>query len=164
MPKPYSTTAQVLNQSLQALISQAAWNVTELTGDVAARIAEGDNEIDQRLAAMGFSLPFATNPSALQDLSVLYGRYACLRDLFTENSPATISKMMDEYKIRFEEELMRMEEGWSVLVDANGGVISGSKFTPLTTPYPSNGESPMRDNYPNYPQGPYPDPVSVDSD
>ena len=248
--KPYSTTAQVLNQAISALVSQSTWNVTDpgtvviqditytalltggavvqyvpggtagietvsvtgtaisikiqsgvstatqvlaniqasaaasalvysaitgtagtaqvimtapvaVLGDVAARIMEADNEIDTRLAGMGVALPFATNPPILQDFSVLYARYACLRDLYTGANPQANSESAKAFLTEFNSKWDQMQTGWRAIVDAAGANVAASKFTPLTADYPNTNTSPT-DNYPNYPLGPYPDLPGVD--
>jgi hypothetical protein len=162
MSKPYATTAQVLNQALTALIQSAQWDVTEVTGDVARRISEADNEIDSRLAGLGIPLPFTTNPPILQDLSVLYARYACLRDSYTAGDPKTGGgKASQDFKDQFEDRFKALVEGKAELLDASSQVIAKTKFQPLTVSIPE-ADAPARDNYPNAPNGPFPDPPGVD--
>ena len=139
----------------------ATTSPTQIIGDVCLRIMEADNEVDTRLAGMGYSLPFAVNPPAVQDLSVLYARYACMRDAYTGSNPQANSESAKVFLSQFEAKLMAIKAGEADLVDASGQTVPKSKYTPLTAPYPC--PQPMRDNYPNYPQGPYPDLPGVDS-
>lgn len=136
-----------------------------VTGDVCQRIAEGDNEIDTRLAGLEVPLPFATNPPALADLSVLYARFACLRDLYSGNSPHAVSPAAQAFKDRFEEKWMHLEEGWAKLVDGSGNTVAAGKFKPQSTPEPALATTSLAgvDTYPSYPLGPYPDPPGVDN-
>lgn len=251
--KPYSTTAQVLNQAIAALVSQSGWNVSDpgtvdiqditytalpvsraapitvvyipggtagaeiinvsgsaisvriqsgvstatqilvkinasaaalalvfaeitgtagtaqistsapvdILGDVVLRIMEADNEIDTRLAGMGVTLPLASNPPILRDISVLYARAACLRDMYTGANPQANSESAKVFMDQFEKKWEQLRTGWKVLLDAAGTPISASKFTPMTAQYPET-EMPPQDRYPNYPLGPYPDPAGVD--
>lgn len=129
MAQPYSTTAQVLNQALTLPITEAGWVVTEVTGDVAARIQEADSVIDSRLGAWGFTLPFSSNPPLLLQLSVLYARYACLRDLYTGRSPSmAASDAMKSYKDRFDEIFKQIEAGEVSLVDSTGAIVVTTKY------------------------------------
>lgn len=162
MAQPYSTTAQVLNPALRTLVTTAQWSVTELTGDVAALIKEGDNEIDARLAALEVPLPFATNPAIVQDLSVLYARYAAFRDLYAAGQPAAgkgLNPNAQKYLDQFEAKMNGLIDGTLKLVDSTGAVISGNKFATVTVPYPCPQKN--VDSYPNYPSGPYPDPPGI---
>jgi len=126
-----------------------------ITGDVCQRIAEADNEIDTRLAGMGVNLPFVVNPPILQDFSVLYARYACLRDLYTGNNPLANSESAKLFLQEFDAKWTQMQTGWKVLVDGTSTPISAGKFTPQSVGYPQTEQG--GDLYPNYPNGPYPD-------
>lgn len=129
--KPYSTTAQVINKPLSDLMTQAGWNVTETTGDVAKLINEGDAEIDSRIGALGYTLPFtgSANPPLIQVLSVLYARYACFRDLYAGGSPSGGQDAELKYKNEFEEKLQKLEDGWASLLDIDGNILPSNKFT-----------------------------------
>lgn len=126
-----------------------------ITGDVLARIMEADNEIDTRLAGLGVPLPFVINPPVLQNWSMLYARYACLRDLYTGTNPQAGSDASKSFLAEFEAKWTQIREGWQVLLDNSSTIIQASKFTPQTVAYPV--ETPVTDNYPRAPQGPYPD-------
>lgn len=129
MAQPYSTTAQVLNQALTLPMTDAGWVLTEVTGDVAIRIQEADTMIDAKLASWGYILPFATNPPLLMQLSVLYSRYACLRDLYTGRSPSIASSdAMKAYKDRFDELFKQIEDGKASLVTSAGAVVPNTKY------------------------------------
>ncbi len=131
-----------------------------ITGSVAQRIQEGDRRIDAKLAALEVALPFATNPPALTDLSVKYARYACFRDLYAAGDPDKPNPTADHYLQEFEKDWLDFEEGWQKLVDATGAQVAMTKFATLTSPYPvSTGCD--RDEYPNYPNGPYSDPPGI---
>ncbi len=123
MAQPYSVDADVNNQVLTQLVAQAGWKTTAVS-DVTLRIQEGDAEIDSRLAALGYALPFATNPAWLKPVSVLYARYACFRDMFAGGSPSAGTAAMDNFKNEFEEKFQKLEDGWASLVDASGAVIA----------------------------------------
>jgi hypothetical protein len=132
--QPYCAQADVMNQVLTTLLTDAGWNLVSTLpsapSDVDLRIQEGDSEIDSRLSALGFTLPFAVNPSILKPLSVLYARYACFRDLYAGGSPSAGTAAMTDFKNQFEEKFQKIEDGWAALVDANGNVIApaNSKF------------------------------------
>lgn len=160
MAQPYSSTAEVLNQVLSALVTQAAWVVTELTGDVAARIGEADREIDARLAGLEVPLPFATNPPILKDLSVSYARYACFRDLYGAGDPTGKNPQAERYMAEFEKKWKAIQDGWMKLLDSNSLPVATTKFATLTIGYPECAAG-GRDEYPNYPSGPYPDPPGI---
>ena len=128
MSQPYSAQADVMNQVLATLLTDAGWNLTSSLpaspSDVDLRIQEGDNEIDARLAALGYALPFGTNPAILKPLSVLYARYACFRDLYAGGSPSAGTAAMTDFKNQFEEKFQKIEDGWAALVDSSGNVIA----------------------------------------
>ena len=132
-----------------------------VTGDIVLRIMEADNEVDTRLASMGYALPFATNPPALQDLSKLLAIYICFRDLYAAGQPTENNPHAETFKARFEEKLMHLEEGWAQIVDMSSTVVPNSKFQTITAPYPCPTQT--KDNYPNAPNGPYADPPGVDA-
>lgn len=161
MAKPYSTTAQVLNPALLSLVTTARWNRTELTGDVAALIQEGDNEIDARLAGLEVALPFVANPPLIQDLSVLYARYACFRDLYAAGNPNGKAGSSNEQKYldMFNAKFKSLVDGYSNLVTSAGVEVASLKFATLTIDYPS--ATTQSDQYPNFPSGPYPDPPVI---
>ena len=159
MAQPYSTTAQVLNRVLTGLVAQAGWSSTELTGDVAARIGEGDREIDARLAGLEVALPFATNPPILKDLSVLYARYACFRDLYSAGEPTEKNPQAAQFLDQFEKKWKAIQEGWMRILDTSSAQVASTKFATLTVDYPATEAG--GDAYPNYPSGPYPDPPEL---
>jgi hypothetical protein len=123
---------------------------------------EASNEIDTRLAGLGVTLPFTTNPPVLQDWCVLYARYACLRDLYTSGDPQG-PQPGKAYLDSFESKWLEFKTGWKQLLDSSGTAVTASKFTPLTDDYPSS-EVQSKDLYPQYPLGPYPDPPTVDEE
>lgn len=127
MSQPYSAQADVMNQTLTTLLSQAAWNVTSnlpsSPSDVDLRIQEGDAEIDSRLGAMGYALPFTNNPLLLKSLSVLYARYACFRDLFAGGSPSSGTDAIKHFKDEFDTKMKQLEDGWASLLTAAGAVV-----------------------------------------
>jgi len=131
-----------------------------ITGDVVQRINEADRHIDTKLAGLEVALPFASNPPVIQDLSILYARYAIFRDLYSAGSPSALNPQADHYLTEFEKRWMDLEEGWQKLVDANGVQIAMTKFATVNIGYPcpapNNG-----DLYPNFPSGPYPDPPGI---
>lgn len=131
-----------------------------ITGDVAQRIGEGDRVIDTKLTGLEIALPFSSNPPALQDLSVLYARYACFRDLYAAGDPSAPNPQAEHYLAEFNTRWMDLEEGWQKLIDANGVQIATTKFTTLTVSYPCPAPS-TNDVYPNFPSGPYPDPPGI---
>jgi hypothetical protein len=175
-----STAAQVLaavvaSTSAAALVSAAITGVGTnpqiattspviITGDVAQRIAEGDRKIDSKLAGLEVALPFApgANPPVLTDLSVLYARYACFRDLFAAGDPSVgLHPQADHYLTEFEKAFMDLEEGWVKLVSAGGVQTAMTKFTTVAANYPLPATRGV-DEYPNYPSGPYPDPPGIE--
>lgn len=130
MARPYSTTADVLNNTLQTALTDAGWNVLTAPTDVDERISEGDDEIDARLAALGYALPFVSNPTLIKRLSVLYARYACYRDLYAGGSPSAGADAIQNFKDQFEELFQKIESGWASLVASDGSVVAptSSKF------------------------------------
>jgi hypothetical protein len=159
--QPYSTTAQVLNRVLVQLAKQAGWDTTEVTGDVAPRIAEGDRTIDAKLAGLEIALPFATNPPILQDLSVLYARGACFRDLYSAGDPTKGNPQAKAYFDAFNVKWQEIVDGTMKIVDTTGAQVSSTKYATVTTGYPCADDS-VKDEYPNFPNGPYPDPPGID--
>ena len=79
-----------------------------------------------------------------------------MRDLYTGANPQANSESAKAYLDRFNSKWDDIKAGWQVFVDTYGAAISSSKYTPQTVDYPAP-ENPIRDNYPNAPQGPYPD-------
>lgn len=128
MSQPYCAQSDVLNQVLTELVAQAQWNLTDAPTDITLRIQEGDAKIDSRLAALGYTLPFATNPPLLKSLSVDYARYACLRDLYAGGSATSGGGSKEEFKKAFDEAFKELETGLASLVNSSGAVIPSSKF------------------------------------
>lgn len=127
MSQPYCAQADVMNQVLLALLTEARWNLVSTLpaspSDVDLRIQEGDADIDSRLGALGYALPFSSNPNLLKSLSVLYARYACFRDLYAGGSPSAGTDAIKNFKDEFELRFKQLEDGWASLVDASGAVI-----------------------------------------
>lgn len=130
-------------------------------GDVVLRIIEADNEIDTRIAGMGIAMPFTVNPPVLQDMSVLYARYACLRDLYTGANPQANSESAQKFLDAFNAKWEQIRTGFQVLVDSSGAAIAAGKYGVQTAEYPATEGG--GDKYPNFPNGPYPDLPGVDS-
>lgn len=81
----YCTSAEAKDQALVKVITQAGW--TDPT-DINTRIAEADAVIDAALAASGYTVPFTTTPALVKQLSILYTRYAVLRDIYKNSAPS----------------------------------------------------------------------------
>lgn len=134
MSQPYSTQDDVTNQTLLTLATQAEWNLNEGDpSDIEIRIQEADSEIDGRLGALGYALPFGNNPPLLKTLSVLYARYACFRDLFAAGSPSGGSDATKAFEDAFESRMEKLVEGKIMLVDAFGNVITNDKYNVIYT-------------------------------
>ncbi len=74
----YCTAAQAKDKDLARQVTQASW----VDSDVEDRIAEGDAVIDSILAEIGYSpLPLSPVPELIKRVSILYAKYACLRDM-----------------------------------------------------------------------------------
>ncbi len=130
MSQPYCIQSDVTNQALLLLLQQAQWNlVANGSSDVEVRIQEADSEIDSRLAGVGYSLPFSNNPPLLKQLSIMYSRYACFRDLFAGGSPSGGSDATKAYEERFEKKMDAILAGSIALVDAFGNVVSNGKYS-----------------------------------
>ena len=122
----YSTATQVKDKDLSRLITQAGW----IDSDVEERIAEGDAVIDSSLAGMGYDLDSidATVP-LVNKLSILYGRYACHRDIYQNFAPSKSSADgFEHFKKQFDDliaELAGCKKGCPRrdLVDASGDII-----------------------------------------
>lgn len=114
----YATAAEVKDKDLARQVSQAAW----LDADVNDRIAEGDAVIDSTLSQSGYSpLPFAVVPAIVKMLSILYGKYACLRDLHTHFAPSQAGgESYKGFKDQFDSLLKQIIEGKMAIVDAAG--------------------------------------------
>jgi hypothetical protein len=120
MPTPYSTAAQVKDKDLSRQVAQATW----VDADVEDRIVEGDAVIDGYLAGFGYDLPFAANPTLVTRLSILYGKYACLRDLHHHFSPSQAGgEGYEGYKKQFDALIESLRKGEISLVDAVGDVV-----------------------------------------
>lgn len=133
MAQPYSTSAQVRNQAIDRFITEAHWS-TSNPDDVQTRIGEGDRMIDAALGALGYVLPFASNPPILQDFSIAYARYACLRDLYRHLGPSKVNQeVFKEYKDQFNDYLIDLDEGLIQLVDGNGNVLERTKYGVLSS-------------------------------
>jgi len=129
----YATAAEVKDKDLSRLVTQAGW----LDADVNDRIAEGDAVIDALFSSMGYAIPFLpTLPPLIVRLSILYGRYACLRDIFQNFAPsqsgaAGFQHMLDQFNAIIEQ----LKENKLFLVDSTGAVIVN---TPTNTRVQTN--------------------------
>lgn len=117
----YSTATDVKNQSVNNAVAQAQWSDP---ADINLRIAEGDARTDSRLAALGYSLPFASTPPLVFQMSVAYARYAVMRDIYGNKSPSqdpaqSAQKYLDEWNAMFQD----LQEGRAFLVDSAGGIV-----------------------------------------
>lgn len=126
----YATAAEVKDKDLSRLVTQAGW----LDADVNDRIAEGDAVIDSALAQMGFNdliTLFATVPALIKRLSILYARYACLRDMHHHFAPSQAGgESYKAYKDQFDALLAEVIEGKKAIVDASGNRIEPTTVSP----------------------------------
>lgn len=117
----YSTATQVKDKDLSRLVLQAQW----ADADVDARILEGDSIINGYLAQMGYALPFASTPALVNQMSILYGKYACLRDIHHHFSPsANGASGYKAYKDQFDALMESLRTGEIGLVDATPALIA----------------------------------------
>jgi hypothetical protein len=137
----YCTTAEAKDQVLVKILSQSGW--TEAT-DFATRIAEGDAVIDAALAAVGYTVPFTTVPALVKQLSVLYARYAVIRDAFKSSAPSEGgAKSWTPYKEQFDDLIKLLQSGGITIPNvakASGGVqiSTGEVKRALTMDEPEN--------------------------
>jgi phage gp36-like protein len=116
----YSTPAEVKDSDISRLVAQAAW----VDADVQERIDEGDAVINGYLAGAGYALPFTTTPALVKQLSILYARYAILRDMHHNFAPSQAGgKGYEGYKEQFDKLIEKLLEGKLDLVDAALEVI-----------------------------------------
>lgn len=113
----YSTATQVKDKDLTRLVSQAGW----VDADVDDRIAEGDALIQVCLADIGYTLSLISSATPIVNrLSILYGRYACLRDIYQNFAPSQsggdgFKHMLDQFNAI----LQKLKDG-APIVDASG--------------------------------------------
>ena len=81
----YCTSSEAKDQALVKVITQAGWTDP---ADINTRIAEADAVIDAALAAVGYTVPFVATPALVKQLSILYTRYAVLRDIYKNQAPS----------------------------------------------------------------------------
>lgn len=119
---PYATAAEVKDKDLSRQIAQATW----VDADLEDRIAEGDAVIDACMRGLGYAVPFSPVPPLIKRLSILYGRYAAMRDLHHHFAPSQAGGAgFNGYREQFERLLEKLQKGQAILVDASG--------TPLPT-------------------------------
>lgn len=137
----YCTSAEAKDQALVKVITQAAW--TDPT-DINTRIAEADAVIDAALAAVGYTVPFTSTPALVKQLSILYTRYAVLRDIYKNSAPSQGgAEGWKPYKEQFDNLVELLQKGEISLPNvskASGGVqISTSEVKrALTMDAPEN--------------------------
>lgn len=120
MAQPYSTASQVKSKTISVAITDASW----ADSDIETRITAADRIIDSLLAAIGYDLPFTTNPVLVTELSILYSRYRVLNDIYTENSnDAGLVEEAEKYKKEFDEIIKRLQDGDASLLDSSGNII-----------------------------------------
>lgn len=118
---PYSTITQVKDKVVERMMTQAAW----LDADGTDRITEGDRTIDALLKAMGYAVPFATTPPMVETLSILYARYAIVRDIFLKGAPSKANASTEMgFKDQFERMIEALRKGEAVLIDALGNLLA----------------------------------------
>lgn len=105
----YCTSTEAKDQVLVKVISQAAW--TDPT-DINTRIAEADAVIDAALAAVGYTVPFTTVPALVKQLSILYTRYAVIRDAYKNSAPSQGgAEAWTPYKEQFDNLVELLQKG-----------------------------------------------------
>lgn len=119
----YCTSSEAKDQVLVKVIAQAGW--TDPT-DINTRIAEADAVIDAALAAVGYTVPFTTVPALVKQLSILYTRYAVIRDAYKNSAPSQGGAAgWEPYKDAFDELLKKLVGGELIIpsvAKASGGV------------------------------------------
>lgn len=147
----YCTTAEAKDQVLVKILAQSGW--TEST-DFATRIAEGDAVIDAALAAVGYTVPFTTVPALVKQLSVLYARYAVIRDAFKNSAPSEGGAAgWTPYKEQFDNLVKLLQEGSIQIPNvakANGGgvqISTSNVVRALTMGEPEDQGSSIDDSY-----------------
>jgi phage gp36-like protein len=116
----YCTATEAKDKDLSRQVAQAAW----VDADVDDRIAEGDAVINGYLGGLGYDLPFAVTPPLVKRLSILYARYACLRDMHHHFSPSQAGgKGYEGYKEQFDALIKAILAGEIDLIDAAGEPI-----------------------------------------
>ena len=119
MAQPYSLPADVTDKDILRQVTQAGWD----DADVATRIQEGDDVIDSCIAGFGYALPFLINPAIIKQLSILYGKYAVLRDIHINFAPSKSSSGgYERYEKQFNALLKKIQDGKAELVVA-GAVL-----------------------------------------
>lgn len=117
----YCTAAEAKDKDLSRQVAQAAW----VDSDVNDRIAEGDAVIDSFMGQAGYSpLPFSPVPALVKRLSILYAKYACLRDMHHHFAPSQAGgEGYKGYKDQFDALMKAILDGKAGLVDAGGELI-----------------------------------------
>lgn len=117
----YSTAAEVKDTVLATMATQAGWADAQFD----ERILEADRTIDAKLAAMGYPAPFGTTPPLVNTMSILYARYASVRDLFLKGAPSKANASTEQgYLDRFYELIRELKEGEAKLLDTGGVPIA----------------------------------------
>ncbi len=125
MAQPYCTRTEALSKSLATLTLQARWTDEQVDED----LQEAFTEVDSRLGGLGYALPFGTtNPPLVKVLSVLYSRYALLRDLFAAGQSSAEPKAAEGYLKRFEDKIEALRSGRVALLDENGASLPSTKY------------------------------------
>jgi len=117
----YSTAAEVKNQAVSQIITDAGWTDPD---DIDTRIADADRLINAKLAAMGYAAPFSTTPPLVNFLSKTYAKYLILLDAYTRNSnEAGLKEETEKYKNEFDGVIKQLEDGDALLLDTDNDIL-----------------------------------------
>ncbi len=121
----YCTVAEVKGSAIPATtFAQALWTTDAPTED---RIAEADAVIASQLAAIGYSVSdLSSSVPLVKLLSILYSRYAVLRDIYDNRGPSQASNEGGggkQYLSQFNDLMKMLIDGRAFLVNSSGAVL-----------------------------------------
>ena len=109
----YCNRADVKNKTIQSAITQATWT----DQDVDERILESYNYINALLVPTGYLPADLIKSDFIRNISIMYTRYAILRDIYTGYAPSN-SDATDKWKKTVDENLAMLVSGQMSLIDA----------------------------------------------
>lgn len=126
----YCTATEAKDGTLTNAVSQSGWTDT----NVGYRIAEADAVIDGKLAKAGYAVPFTTVPALVKQLSILYTRYAVVRDIYKNSAPSDGGAAgFQPYKDQFDMLMGQIIDGEMSLIGTTGEIAKAAGGVQIST-------------------------------
>lgn len=122
----YCSISDVKDKSITDNLTRANWT----DADIQPYIDEGGAVIDSYLLKVGYTQTNLSNAPLIKRINVLYTKYAILRDMFANVSPAKIEdKTFVQWKKEALDLLEKIQKGEIKLVDSSGSIIQNINNT-----------------------------------